>query len=360
MKILVTGGAGFIGSAVIRHILTATSDSVVNVDKLTYAGDLESLSEVSELPGYAFEQIDICDQRALRAVFAEHQPDSVMHLAAETHVDRSIGGPAGFIETNLFGTFQLLEVCRDYFSELDKTRQSAFRLHHISTDEVFGDLPADDEPFEETSRYAPSSPYAASKAGADHLVRAWARTYKLPTIITNTSNNYGPYQYPEKLIPLVLLKALNGEQLPVYGDGLQRRDWLFVEDHARALHQVVRRGPVGETFNIGGSAECANIDVVRMICALLEELRPDKPDGVKAYEDLIAFVDDRPGHDLRYAIDASRIRRELGWAPAESFESGLRKTVAWYLENLAWCQRVASKAQEPVARFATRSAGVSR
>ncbi|GMM76809.1 dTDP-glucose 4,6-dehydratase [Vibrio alginolyticus] len=340
MKILVTGGAGFIGSAVVRHIIRDTQDTVINLDKLTYAGNLESLVDVSESERYHFEQVDICDRAELDRVFSEHQPDRVMHLAAESHVDRSIDGPAAFIETNVMGTYHLLEAARQYWSGLDEARQSAFRFHHISTDEVYGDLEGTDDLFTETTSYAPSSPYSASKASSDHLVRAWQRTYGLPTLITNCSNNYGPYHFPEKLIPLMILNALDGKPLPVYGDGMQIRDWLFVEDHARALYKVVNKGEVGETYNIGGHNEKANIEVVKTICALLEELRPNKPAGVESYESLITYVKDRPGHDVRYAIDVTKIAQELGWTPEETFESGIRKTVEWYLNNQQWWQRV--------------------
>ena len=338
--ILVTGGAGFIGSAVVRYIIESTQDSVVNVDKLTYAGNLESLESVENNPRYAFEQVDICDAKALARVFEHHQPDAVMHLAAESHVDRSIDGPAAFIETNIVGTYTLLEAARAYWNSLNDERKAAFRFHHISTDEVYGDLEGTDDLFTETTPYAPSSPYSASKASSDHLVRAWLRTYGLPTIVTNCSNNYGPFHFPEKLIPLMILNALDGKPLPVYGNGQQIRDWLFVEDHARALYKVVTEGKVGETYNIGGHNEKANIDVVRTICRLLEELVPNKPEGVAKYEDLITYVKDRPGHDVRYAIDAAKIGRELGWKPQETFESGIRKTVEWYLNNKKWWSRV--------------------
>lgn len=340
MKILVTGGAGFIGSAVVRHIIENTQDSVVNVDKLTYAGNLESLESVENHPRYAFEQVDICDAKALARVFEQHQPDAVMHLAAESHVDRSIDGPAAFIETNIVGTYTLLEAARAYWNGLSDEKKVAFRFHHISTDEVYGDLEGTDDLFTETTSYAPSSPYSASKASSDHLVRAWLRTYGLPTIVTNCSNNYGPFHFPEKLIPLMILNALDGKPLPIYGNGQQIRDWLFVEDHARALYKVVTEGEVGETYNIGGHNEKANIDVVCTICALLEELVPNKPAGVAKYEDLITYVKDRPGHDVRYAIDAAKIGRELGWKPQETFESGIRKTVEWYLNNKKWWSRV--------------------
>lgn len=340
MKILVTGGAGFIGSAVIRHIISNTDDSVVNVDKLTYAGNLESLVSVSDNPRYAFEQVDICDESAVNVVFERHQPDAVMHLAAESHVDRSIDGPAAFMETNIIGTYTLLEAARQYWNALDDTAQQAFRFHHISTDEVYGDLDGPEDLFTETTPYAPSSPYSASKASSDHLVRAWLRTYGFPALITNCSNNYGPYHFPEKLIPLMILNALEGKPLPVYGQGTQVRDWLYVEDHARALYKVATEGKVGETYNIGGHNEKQNIEVVHTLCDLLEELVPDKPEGITRYRDLITHVQDRPGHDLRYAIDASKIERELGWTPQETFETGIRKTVRWYLDNSECCQRV--------------------
>ncbi|MEO6959472.1 MAG: dTDP-glucose 4,6-dehydratase [Burkholderiaceae bacterium] len=342
MKILVTGGAGFIGSALVRHVIGDTGDAVVNVDKLTYAGNLESLANVADSNRYAFEQVDICDPGELARVLAQHQPDAIMHLAAESHVDRSIDGPGAFVQTNIVGTYTLLEAARRYWLGLDVKRKAAFRFHHISTDEVYGDLRDPDAFFTESTPYAPSSPYSASKASSDHLVRAWHRTYGLPTIITNCSNNYGPYHFPEKLIPLTILNALDGKPLPVYGKGNQVRDWLYVEDHARALHQVVTTGAVGETFNIGGHNERQNIQVVRTICELLDELRPlnGAPNGTHSYKDLITHVADRPGHDLRYAIDASKIQRELLWSPTETFETGLRKTVQWYLDNQSWCQRV--------------------
>jgi len=342
MKLLVTGGAGFIGSAVVRHIIQNTPHQVLNVDKLTYAGNLESLALVENNERYQFSQTDICDRIALDQLFESFQPDAVMHLAAESHVDRSITGPAAFVETNIIGTYQLLEAARHYWNGLSEDKKQAFRFHHISTDEVYGDLEGTDDLFLETTPYAPSSPYSASKASSDHLVRAWHRTYGLPVVLTNCSNNYGPYHFPEKLIPLIILNALNGKALPVYGNGHQIRDWLFVEDHARALYKVVTEAAVGETYNIGGHNEQKNIDVVKAICTLLEELAPNKPKGVTRYEDLITYVTDRPGHDLRYAIDASKIQKDLGWVPEESFETGLRKTVEWYLNNQAWVQHIQS------------------
>ncbi|MGL4600480.1 MAG: dTDP-glucose 4,6-dehydratase [Plesiomonas sp.] len=346
--ILVTGGAGFIGSAVIRHIIQNTQDSVINVDKLTYAGNLESLECVTENPRYAFEQVDICDRAALDRVFAEHQPDAVMHLAAESHVDRSITGPAAFIETNIIGTYTLLEAARQYWNALDSARKSAFRFHHVSTDEVYGDLPHPDEIsgtlplFTEETAYAPSSPYSAAKASSDHLVRAWLRTYGFPTLITNCSNNYGPYHFPEKLIPLVILNALENKPLPIYGKGDQIRDWLYVDDHARALYKVVTEGKVGETYNIGGHNEKQNLDVVHTVCDLLDEIVP-KADS---YRKQITYVADRPGHDRRYAIDASKMSAELNWQPQETFESGIRKTVQWYLDNTVWVNNVRSGAYQ--------------
>lgn len=339
-RILVTGGAGFIGSAVVRHIINHTPDSVVVVDKLTYAGNLTSLAPVVHDVRFAFEQVDICDRSELNRVFAQYRPDVVMHLAAESHVDRSIDGPAAFIETNIVGTYTLLEAARAYWSALEEGAKAAFRFHHISTDEVYGDLHSVDDFFTETTPYAPSSPYSASKASSDHLVRAWLRTYGLPTLITNCSNNYGPYHFPEKLIPLTILNALAGKPLPVYGNGQQIRDWLYVDDHARALYLVATQGAIGETYNIGGHNERKNLDVVETICSLLEELVPQKPQGIARYHDLITFVADRPGHDLRYAIDAAKIARELGWTPEETFESGMRKTVQWYLANESWWQQV--------------------
>ncbi|MDF0748948.1 dTDP-glucose 4,6-dehydratase [Marinobacter sp. 71-i] len=366
MKLLITGGAGFIGSAVIRHIINNTKDEVVNLDKLTYAGNLESLAEVCESNRYVFEQVDICNRTEVDRVLAEHKPDAIMHLAAESHVDRSIDGPAAFIETNIVGTYTLLEAVRQYWQGLDEQRRTNFRFHHISTDEVYGDLGELPSPlagegqgergldpvgrierseirqpdtlplFTEQTPYAPSSPYSASKASSDHLARAWQRTYGLPVLVTNCSNNYGPYHFPEKLIPLVILNALENKPLPVYGKGDQIRDWLYVEDHARALYKVVTEGKPGETYNIGGHNEKQNIEVVQTICDILQELRPQE----NSYRGLITHVKDRPGHDLRYAIDAGKIQRELGWSPDETFETGIRKTVEWYLNNLDWCQRV--------------------
>lgn len=338
MNILVTGGAGFIGSAVIRHLINETEHHVLNVDKLTYAGNLESLVSVSDHSRYQFTQTDICEHVSLTRLFSEFQPDIVMHLAAESHVDRSIDGPAEFINTNIVGTYTLLEVARKYWQNLSTIKKPKFKFHHISTDEVYGDLEGTTDLFTETTPYLPSSPYSASKASSDHLVRAWHRTYGLPVVVTNCSNNYGPYHFPEKLIPLMILNALDGKPLPVYGNGQQIRDWLFVEDHARALYQVATEGIVGETYNIGGHNEKQNIEVVKTICKILDELKP-RPEG-KTYASLITFVNDRPGHDLRYAIDTSKIERELGWKPQESFETGIRKTVQWYLNNLEWCQRV--------------------
>ncbi len=336
-SVLITGGAGFIGSAVIRHIIRNETATVVNLDKLTYAGNLESLDGVDQDPRYHFEQVDICDAAELERVFAEHRPDAIMHLAAESHVDRSIDGPADFIQTNIVGTYNLLEAARAYWASLDEAGQAAFRFHHVSTDEVYGDLEDPEELFTEETPYAPSSPYSASKASSDHLVRAWRRTYGMPTLITNCSNNYGPYQFPEKLIPLMILNALEGKPLPVYGEGRQVRDWLHVEDHARALWQVLNEGLPGETYNIGGHNEKQNIEVVHALCGLLDELAPSQH---SPYRQLITHVADRPGHDLRYAIDAGRIQRDLGWTPDETFETGLRKTVQWYLDNSVWCQRV--------------------
>ncbi|MER1966977.1 dTDP-glucose 4,6-dehydratase [Castellaniella sp. GW247-6E4] len=340
MRILVTGGAGFIGSALVRHLILNTSHSVINVDKLTYAGNLESLRPIGNDPRHVFEHLDICDAEGMDRIFAQHRPDTVMHLAAESHVDRSIDGPAAFIQTNMVGTYTLLEAARRHWGTLDAPARAAFRFHHVSTDEVYGDLGADGGLFTESTPYAPSSPYSASKAGSDHLVRAWHRTYGLPVLVSNCSNNYGPYHFPEKLIPLMILNALEGKPLPVYGEGLQVRDWLYVEDHARALLHVVENGTPGRTYNIGGHNEQRNIDVVRAICALLEELAPAATHGRRPYAELITHVTDRPGHDVRYAIDAERIHRELGWTPRETFQTGLRKTVRWYLDHLDWCRHI--------------------
>ncbi|MBR7121049.1 MAG: dTDP-glucose 4,6-dehydratase [Lentisphaeria bacterium] len=340
-RIIVTGGAGFIGSAVVRHIIRNTTDSVCVIDKLTYAGNLDSLAEVSNSDRYSFECADICDRAAMDRIFAGFRPTNIMHLAAESHVDRSIDGPGEFIQTNIFGTYTLLEAARKYCCTLTAEELEFFRFHHISTDEVYGDLPDDGSLFTENTAYAPSSPYSASKAASDHLVRAWLRTFKVPTVVTNCSNNYGPYHFPEKLIPLIILHALDGKELPVYGAGLQIRDWLYVEDHARALYLVSTQAAPGSTYNIGGRNEKRNIDVVKSICTLLDELSP-RSDG-KSYSEQIVFVKDRPGHDMRYAIDADKIRNELGWMPLETFESGLRKTVKWYLEHKdSWCAGVLS------------------
>ena len=337
MKILVTGGAGFIGSALVRFIINNTNNDVINVDNLTYAGNLESVESVSENERYVFEHVNICDKSELKRVFYQYEPNAVMHLAAESHVDRSIDSPDDFIQTNIVGNYNLLEVARAYWLNLADTKKSLFRFHHISTDEVYGDLGGDDDLFTEDTPYAPSSPYSASKAASDHLVRAWHRTYKLPIIITNCSNNYGPYHFPEKLIPLVILNALDGKPLPIYGAGDQIRDWLYVEDHARALFTVITKGVIGETYNIGGHNEKANIEVVKLICDLLDELVPL---DAGSYHAQITQVSDRPGHDRRYAIDANKIAAELSWLPEETFESGIRKTVLWYLHNQEWCANV--------------------
>ncbi|WP_339615967.1 dTDP-glucose 4,6-dehydratase [uncultured Gilvimarinus sp.] len=347
MKIIVTGGAGFIGSAVIRHLINDTEHQVINLDKLTYAGNLASLTEVENNSRYQFVQMDICDASGIADVLREHQPDAIMHLAAESHVDRSIDHAGEFMQTNIMGTFNLLEQARRYWGGLPQTRKANFRFHHVSTDEVYGDLEGTTDLFTETTSYAPSSPYSASKASSDHLARAWQRTYGLPVLVTNCSNNYGPCHFPEKLIPHMILNALAGKPLPVYGDGNQIRDWLYVEDHARALVRVITQGEIGETYNIGGHNEVRNIDVVKLLCELLEELASDqKPADVKRFADLITFVKDRPGHDVRYAIDASKIARELDWTPEETFSTGLRKTVLWYLNNKHWWQNVLSGAYQ--------------
>jgi dTDP-glucose 4,6-dehydratase len=338
LRILVTGGAGFIGSAVVRLLLERTQHDVVNLDKLTYAAD--PAFAALEHPRYAFVRADICDRHLVSATLAEHRPDAVMHLAAESHVDRSIDDPAAFLRTNVFGTYEMLAASLDYWRGLDDEARARFRFHHISTDEVYGDLDEEDPAFSEETRYDPSSPYSASKASSDHLVRAWHRTYGLPVVVSNCSNNYGPRQFPEKLIPLVILRAIAGKPLPVYGDGRQIRDWLFVDDHAEALLTILTQGTIGRTYNVGGRSERRNIEVVRTICALLEEEKPDKPDGVGRYEDLISFVTDRPGHDRRYAIDSRRIADELGWTPSETFDTGLRRTVRWYLDNPGWSEEI--------------------
>jgi dTDP-glucose 4,6-dehydratase len=357
VKILVTGGAGFIGSAVVREIIEHTDNSVVNLDKLTYAGNLSSLNTVDKSDRYQFVQVDICDKAGVQNIFNQYQPDAIMHLAAESHVDRSIDGPTEFLQTNIMGTFNLLECARAYYEILNEERKTIFRFHHISTDEVYGDL-EDDDLFTEETSYAPSSPYSASKASSDHLVRAWQRTYGLPVLITNCSNNYGPYHFPEKLIPHIIINALQGKPLPIYGKGNQVRDWLYVEDHARALLTVLEKGVIGETYNIGGHNERQNIDVVYAICEILEELVPENPHSRKqsdlhsnknhhevgenpnGFKSLITYVTDRPGHDVRYAIDAFKIQQNLGWSPIETFESGIRKTVEWYLNNESWWQDV--------------------
>lgn len=340
MKILVTGGAGFIGSNLIRHLIAQTDHDVINLDKLTYAGNLASLAEVETDARYQFAHVDICDADAVQSVFAQHGPDAVMHLAAESHVDRSIDSPGDFIQTNVVGTYNLLQASLHHYQKLEASRRESFRFLHVSTDEVFGSLAMDDPGFSETTPYNPHSPYSASKASSDHLARAWSDTFGLPVLVTNCSNNYGPYQFPEKLIPVVILKCLRGEPIPVYGAGANIRDWLFVEDHCRALHRVLQAGTIGETYNIGGNNERSNLELVQMLCGLLDELRP--AENGKPYSDNITFVTDRPGHDLRYAIDARKIQRELGWEPAEDFDSGFRKTVLWYLENQAWWKPIVS------------------
>ena len=338
--ILVTGGAGFIGSELIRHLLSSSNHRVVNVDKLTYSGNLESLESINNSKRYHFEQIDICDEIEFKRVLVEKKPDTIIHLAAESHVDRSIDGPKEFILTNIVGTYTILEQSNQYWQSLQGEKKDNFRFLHVSTDEVYGDLNGTDDYFSEATSYDPSSPYSASKASSDHLVRAWHRTYNLPVLITNCSNNYGPYQFPEKLIPHIILNAIAGKELPVYGDGKQIRDWLFVNDHVRALITVAFSGDIGETYNIGGNNEIQNIDVVKRICELLDDLIPEKLNGLTSFSDLITYVQDRPGHDVRYAIDASKIKNNLGWTPKEDFFSGIRKTVEWYLENLSWSENI--------------------
>ena len=340
MKLLITGGAGFIGSAVIRHIINHTNYSVVNVDKITYAGNSYSLTSVEADPRYVFEKVDICNANDIRRIFNEYQPDLVMHLAAESHVDRSIDSPSEFIQTNIFGTYTLLEEAKNYWNELEKGKRGLFKFLHVSTDEVYGDIEDTKDLFTESTPYAPSSPYSATKASSDHLVRAWGRTFELPILITNCSNNYGPYQFPEKLIPLIIINALKGKDLPIYGNGKQIRDWLYVDDHVKALLVVSLTGTIGETYNIGGHNEFQNIEIVKEVCSVLDELSPSKLDGIDQYEQLITYVDDRAGHDLRYAIDATKIFNELNWAPEETFKTGIRKTVHWYLDNKIWCNKV--------------------
>ena len=340
MKFLITGGAGFIGSAVIRHIINNTNHSVINIDKLTYAGNLESLTSIESDAKYVFEQVDICNAGEIKRVLNTYQPNVIMHLAAESHVDRSIDGPGEFIQTNIVGTYILLEQAREYWLNLEDDKKDAFRFHHVSTDEVYGDLEGVGDLFTETTSYAPSSPYSAAKASSDHLVRAWQRTFSLPTLITNCSNNYGPYQFPEKLIPLIILNALAGKELPIYGDGKQVRDWLYVDDHARALLHVALNGEIGETYNIGGHNEMQNIEVVKAVCAILDELTPSQHQSITQYEQLITYVTDRAGHDVRYAIDATKIANKLDWVPDETFATGIKKTVQWYLDNQLWCDRV--------------------
>jgi len=340
MKFLVTGGAGFIGTAVIRHLIHDLNHEVVNVDKLTYAGNLDSLESIVDSPLYQFEQADVCDREAIKRIFNQHHPDKIMHLAAESHVDRSIDGPAEFIQTNIVGTYVMLDVAKEYWSALTEEKKQSFRFHHISTDEVYGDLERTDDLFTEDTPYAPSSPYSASKASSDHLVRAWNRTYKFPVVITNCSNNYGPFQFPEKLIPLVILNAISGKSLPIYGEGNQIRDWLYVEDHAKALVKVVLEGRDGETYNIGGHNEKTNLEVVKTLCTILDDLVPNHPNGISQYEELVTYVADRPGHVVRYAIDATKIDKELGWTPDETFVTGIKKTIQWYLDNKTWCGHV--------------------
>ena len=337
MKILITGGSGFIGSALVRYIINQTQDSVINIDKLTYAANQSALKEIEDSPRYAFEKVDICDLKALESIFEKYQPDAVVHLAAESHVDRSIAGAGDFIQTNIVGTYTLLEVAKNYWCTLGEAKKSTFRFHHISTDEVYGDLSFSEPAFTEQSSYHPSSPYSASKAASDHLVYAWHRTYGLPVMISNSSNNYGAYQHTEKLIPLMISNALMGKPLPIYGDGQQIRDWLFVEDHVEALYLILTKGRIGERYNIGGNCEKTNLEVVKTICQLLEEFIPNKSHNIRHYEDLITYVKDRPGHDIRYALDCSKIYDELGWRPRESFDSGIRKTVEWFIAHNKPC-----------------------
>ena len=339
-KILITGGAGFIGSALIRHIINNTNHSILNIDKLTYAGNLDSLDSISQSHRYLFKKVDICDADKINIIFNDFMPDIVMHLAAESHVDRSIDDPSEFIQTNIIGTYILLQQARIYLRNLKGVKRDNFRFHHVSTDEVYGDLKGKSSLFTEETSYSPSSPYSASKASSDHLVRSWYRTFQLPVLITNCSNNYGPYQFPEKLIPLIINNALEGKNLPIYGDGKQIRDWLYVDDHVRALLHVAMNGEIGETYNIGGHNEMQNIEVVGYICNILDELVPSNLDGITHYHQLIQYVEDRSGHDIRYAIDASKISDKLNWVPIETFESGIRKTVEWYLANSSWCNRI--------------------
>jgi len=340
MKILITGGSGFIGSNLIRYLLSNTEHQVVNVDKLTYAGNIKSLEVFSACKEYVFEHMDICDHLRIEQIVYKHKPDKIMHLAAESHVDRSIDDSMEFIQTNVVGTYIMLDVARHYWMNLNKPKKNNFLFHHISTDEVYGDLCDTSKFFTEKTPYAPSSPYSASKASADHLVRAWGRTYNLPIVITNCSNNYGPYQFPEKLVPLIILNCIKGKVLPIYGEGEQVRDWLYVNDHVKALLKVVMDGKIGETYNIGGNNEKTNLEVVLMICEILDKLMPNDKYDIKSYKDLIEFVEDRPGHDKRYAIDASKISKQLNYNPEESFESGLTKTIKWFLDNQNWCQDV--------------------
>lgn len=344
-NIIVTGGAGFIGSALVRYILLNTSNKVINIDKLTYAGNLDNLQEVSDSENYTFEKADICDEKKITNIFDKYKPDYIMHLAAESHVDKSINGPYQFIKTNILGTYTLLKTATKFFSSLDNKKKNLFRFHHVSTDEVFGDLHTSNDLFTEDTPYKPSSPYSATKASSDHLVRAWQRTFNLPTLISNCSNNYGPFHYPEKLIPLTILKIFNCKNIPVYGNGEQIRDWLYVEDHAEALFEVVTRGVIGETYNIGGNNEYKNIDVIKTICKIMEDLYPIQTNkntnkSLKCYEDLITYVDDRPGHDLRYAIDSTKIKNKLNWQAKHDFETGILKTVKWYLDNLDWVNNI--------------------